>query len=64
MLEKTLGLTVQEREISDAVGRASGLIWERNDWRGTPGASCANFVLKYSRKDPNRSNRLDEIEIP
>jgi glucose-6-phosphate isomerase len=23
---------------------------------------CANFVLKYSRKDQNRSNRLDQIE--
>ena len=24
---------------------------------------CANFVLKHSRKDQNRWNRLDEIEI-
>jgi hypothetical protein len=24
---------------------------------------CANFVLKHSRKDQNRSNGLDEIEF-
>ena len=24
---------------------------------------CANFVLKHSRKDQNRSYRVDEIEI-
>ena len=24
---------------------------------------CANFVLKYSLKDQNRSNELDEIEL-